>query len=189
MTDWYTVCCTVLLRVPCRRLLWWKPTQQLSFQHTPFRHVLTVFLLFPLAWGCRSAVLYEALDDSPDDMYLDWFQGQIYKYCIPSGTGGPVGPFWLQWCPPPYPPPLLLPTPPNVPALLRSVDINCPLSLFFFFFLCPQCRREEVCGEQGKLLWTPRQRHSKRLHFEIIGTPCFWSLCKRTLLFTRWLCT
>eukprot|EP00063_Salmo_salar_P034091 XP_014008926.1 PREDICTED: liprin-alpha-2-like isoform X7 [Salmo salar] len=23
-------------------------------------------------------VLYEALDDSPDDMYLDWFQGQIY---------------------------------------------------------------------------------------------------------------
>ncbi|KAF3859312.1 hypothetical protein F7725_021711 [Dissostichus mawsoni] len=24
-----------------------------------------------------SAVLYEALDDSPDDMYLDWFQGQL----------------------------------------------------------------------------------------------------------------
>lgn len=23
-------------------------------------------------------MLYEALDDSPDDMYLDWFQGQIY---------------------------------------------------------------------------------------------------------------
>lgn len=27
--------------------------------------------------GC-SAVLYEVLDDSPDDMYLDWFQGQLY---------------------------------------------------------------------------------------------------------------
>lgn len=31
--------------------------------------------------GC-SAVHYEALDDSPDDMYLDWFQGQ---------------PIWRSW--------------------------------------------------------------------------------------------
>lgn len=49
--------------------------------------------------------------------------------------------------------------------------------------------KEEVCWEQGRLLWTPHQRHSTPLHFEIIGSPCFWSLCKRTLLFTRWLCT
>ncbi|XP_033180926.1 liprin-alpha-2 isoform X7 [Mastacembelus armatus] len=33
-------------------------------------------------------VLYEALDDSPDDMYLDWFQGQL---CLTEGSG-PVGP-------------------------------------------------------------------------------------------------
>lgn len=37
--------------------------------------------------GC-SAVLYEALDDSPDDMYLDWFQGQL----CPSEGPGLVGP-------------------------------------------------------------------------------------------------
>lgn len=37
--------------------------------------------------GC-SAVLYEALDDSPDDMYLDWFQGQL----CPSDGPGLVGP-------------------------------------------------------------------------------------------------
>lgn len=37
--------------------------------------------------GC-SAVLYEALDDSPDDMYLDWFQGQL----CPSEDPGLVGP-------------------------------------------------------------------------------------------------
>lgn len=30
-----------------------------------------------LSGGCR-AVLYEALDDSSDDMYLDWFQGQLF---------------------------------------------------------------------------------------------------------------
>ncbi|KAJ4925023.1 hypothetical protein JOQ06_003970, partial [Pogonophryne albipinna] len=33
-------------------------------------------------------VLYEALDDSPDDMYLDWFQGQLR----PSEGPGLVGP-------------------------------------------------------------------------------------------------
>ena len=37
--------------------------------------------------GC-SAVLYEALDDSPDDMYLDWFQGQL----CPTDGPGLVGP-------------------------------------------------------------------------------------------------
>lgn len=45
------------------------------------RSILTVSLV--LSDGC-SAVLYEALDDSPDDMYLDWFQGQL---CPSEGSG------------------------------------------------------------------------------------------------------
>lgn len=47
--------------------------------------VVTISLV--LFGGC-SAVLYEALDDSPDDMYLDWFQGQL----CPSDGPGLVGP-------------------------------------------------------------------------------------------------
>lgn len=38
-----------------------------------FKNTPPLFLV--LSGGC-CAVLYEALDDSPDDMYLDWFQGQ-----------------------------------------------------------------------------------------------------------------
>ncbi|CAG5927412.1 unnamed protein product [Menidia menidia] len=37
------------------------------------RIILTVSLVLSDSDGC-SAVLYEAMDDSPDDMYLDWFQ-------------------------------------------------------------------------------------------------------------------
>lgn len=39
-----------------------------------------------LSDGC-SVVLYEALDDSPDDMYLDWFQGQLCPYEGPGLVG------------------------------------------------------------------------------------------------------
>lgn len=38
--------------------------------------------------GC-SAVLYETLDDSPDDMYLDWFQGRL-RLTEGAGLVGPV---------------------------------------------------------------------------------------------------
>ncbi|XP_016428341.1 liprin-alpha-2 isoform X1 [Sinocyclocheilus rhinocerous] len=35
-------------------------------------------------------VLYEAMDDSPDDMYLDWFQGQTRQSLQPCGIPDPV---------------------------------------------------------------------------------------------------
>ncbi len=52
--------------------------------------VVTMSLVLSDSDGC-SAVLYEALDDSPDDMYLDWFQGQL----CPSEGPGLVGPACL----------------------------------------------------------------------------------------------
>lgn len=75
--------------------------------------------------------------------------------------------------------------PPHSLSLALSLSLS-PLSYYPNWLLWS---KEEVCREQGRLLWTPHQRHSTALHFEIIGSPCFWSLCKRTLLFMRWLCT
>lgn len=45
-------------------------------------------LFLVLSDGC-CAVLYEALDDSPDDMYLDWFQGQPRPRPEGPGLVGP----------------------------------------------------------------------------------------------------
>lgn len=65
--------------------------------------------------GC-SAVLYEALDDSPDDMYLDWFQGQL----CPSAGPGLVGPACII-------------TLHMLPPLLMVSANHCPaVSLLFF---------------------------------------------------------
>src|SRR4029434_8016560 len=71
--------------------------------HTPIAwSILTVFLLFSLAWGCGCAVLYEVLDDSPDDMNLDWFQGQIYPGALAhvrrSLPPNPLSPAPLNLC-------------------------------------------------------------------------------------------
>ncbi|XP_045077426.1 liprin-alpha-2-like isoform X3 [Coregonus clupeaformis] len=72
-------------------------------------------------------VLYEALDDSPDDMYLDWFQGQIYwsytmwpavGLCAFTSSNTP----WF-----------LLPT---LPYLLSSLSTALFLSVSF----CPRCQ-------------------------------------------------
>lgn len=55
--------------------------------------VVTMSLV--LSGGCP-AVLYEALDDSPDDMYLDWFQGQL---CPPPRVLGLSAPCKPLSCP------------------------------------------------------------------------------------------
>lgn len=77
------------------------------------RNILTVSLV--LSDGC-SAVLYEALDDSPDDMYLDWFQGQL---CL-SEEDGLVGPVWI----------IIL-------NILPSRDLCQPPSRCLLFFVVP----------------------------------------------------
>uniref|UniRef100_H2UX54 PTPRF interacting protein alpha 2 n=1 Tax=Takifugu rubripes TaxID=31033 RepID=H2UX54_TAKRU len=51
-----------------------------------FKNTPPLFLV--LSGGC-CAVLYEALDDSPDDMYLDWFQGQPRPHPEGPGLVGP----------------------------------------------------------------------------------------------------
>lgn len=51
-----------------------------------FKNTPPLFLV--LSDGC-CAVLYEALDDSPDDMYLDWFQGQPRPHPEGPGLVGP----------------------------------------------------------------------------------------------------
>lgn len=76
---------------------------------------------------------------------------------------------------------------PSIPP--PSMSLSLPLPPWSYYPNWLLWSKEEVCREQGRLLWTPHQHHSTALHFEIIGSPCFWSLCKRTLLFTRWLCT
>lgn len=72
--------------------------------------------------GCR-AVLYEALDDSSDDMYLDWFQGQL---CPPTRVPAPG--LWA-----------LLQTTvlSRIRPLISVVSSHCPDSKgwHFFFFL------------------------------------------------------
>lgn len=79
---------------------------------------------------------------------------------------------------------------PSIPPSSSSpLAVSLPLSPLSYYPNWLLWSKEEVCREQGRLLWTPHQHHSTALHFEIIGSPCFWSLCKRTLLFTRWLCT
>lgn len=71
--------------------------------------------------GC-SAVLYEALDDSPDDMYLDWFQGQL----CPSAGPGLVGPACII-------------TPHMLPPLHMVSANHCPaVSLLFFVVSRPR---------------------------------------------------
>ncbi len=78
--------------------------------------------------GC-SAVLYEALDDSPDDMYLDWFQGQL----CPSEGPGLVGPACILTLH--ILPPLHMVSANHCPAvsLLFFVVSPLPLSLFLYY--------------------------------------------------------
>ncbi|XP_045071271.1 liprin-alpha-2 isoform X2 [Coregonus clupeaformis] len=72
-------------------------------------------------------VLYEALDDSPDDMYLDWFQGQIYwSYTMWPAVG-------LCAFTSPNTPWFLLPT---LPYILSSLSTALFLSVSF----CPRCQ-------------------------------------------------